>query len=212
MSVVFFSDPVPDDSQLAELWQLLEDEYFDDAVNLAEAACADRNAPIEFFCAYSLALGELGYYVDAETIARTAIGFGEGNWRARHALAAALLHQGRFLGSLDTLGFYREPLEIYTIRAQVERMGDYVDSLQITLEDALDKNAAPAIQLYLAYLHHAVASEINGWGDRAASLEQIRAQGNYLAVWQRDAARHATSAYGEQLAVHVAAIQRLLAR
>ena len=89
MSVFFSSEPEPDDPPLSELWDLLEDEYFDDAANLAETLCEDPNAPVEYFCGFSLALGELGYYADAEELARTAIGFGEGNWRARHALAVA---------------------------------------------------------------------------------------------------------------------------
>lgn len=210
MSVIFFSQPTPDDPQLAELWQLLEDEYFNEATDLAEAVCEDAQAPIEFFCGYSLALGELGYYADAEAIARRAVGFGEHHWQARHALAVALMHQGRFLGSLDTLGFHREPVEIYVIRAQVEQMGNYPDSLQITLEDALDKDVPPAIQLYLAYSHHALADDVEGWGDWEASLDHLRATGEYLDVWRRDAARHPDTAYGEQLSKHIAAIQRLL--
>ncbi|MBN1562632.1 MAG: hypothetical protein JXA10_02255 [Anaerolineae bacterium] len=210
MSVFFSSEPEPDDPQLCELWNLLEDEHFDDAANLGETMCEDQDAPVESFCGFSLALGELGYYADAEELARAALGLGTGHWRARHALAVALMHQGRFLGALDTLGFYRIPDEIYVIRAQIERMGDFAASLQITLEDALQKTTTPrAIQLYLAYLHYALANNLPDWGDANASAAQIKQQGAHLATWERDAARHNTSAYGEHLAQHIAVIRQL---
>jgi hypothetical protein len=210
MSVFFSSEPEPDDLQLSELWNLLEDEHFDDAANLGEVMCEDANAPVEFFCGFSLALGELGYYTDAEELAHTAIEFGEGSWRARHALAVALMHQGRFLGALDTLGFYRTPDEIYVIRAQIERMGHFLASLQITLEDALQKTVPRAIQLYLGYLHYALATDLADWGNSEESIAQIAQHGSYLGIWERDAARHNQSAYGEHLARHIAAIRQLL--
>jgi hypothetical protein len=210
MSVFFSSEPEPDDPHMAELWHLLADEYFDDAANLGESICEDANAPVEAFCGFSVALGELGYYTDAEELARTAIGFGEGSWRARHALAVALMHQGRFLGALDTLGFYRTPDEIYVVRAQIERMGDFAASLQITLEDALQKNVPPAHQLYLAYLHTALTNELSNWGSPGESAALVVRLGNHLHVWERDAARHHQSVYGEYLARHIAAIRQLL--
>ncbi len=37
----------------------------------------------------------------------------------------ALMHQGRFLGALDSLGFYRNPDELYLVRVQIEKMGGY---------------------------------------------------------------------------------------
>jgi hypothetical protein len=208
VSVFFSSDPVPTDPQLAELWHLLENERFDDAIALAERICQNSNAPIEFFCGLSLAYGEKGYYTDAEQVARTAVGFGESHWRARHALAVALMHQGRFLGSLDTLGFYRTPLEIYVVRAQVETMGSYFDGLQVTLEDALEQDAPPAVYLYLAYLYGALAEHVQGWDGRAGfnAVPRYRA---HLNVWERDAARHRQTPYGEYLSQHIADIKRL---
>ncbi len=211
MSVFFSSESDPDNPQLAKLWNLLEGEHFEEAATLAESICEDSNAPIEFFCGFSLALGELGYYTDAEELARSAVGFGESSWRARHALAVALMHQGRFLGALDTFGFYRVPDEIYIVRAQVERMGDFAASLRITLEDALQKDMSPAIQLYLAYLHNALAKELSAWGDLNESARQVMRFSRYLTVWERDADRHQQSVYGEHLAQHIAAIRQLLA-
>jgi hypothetical protein len=209
MSVFFSSDPVPTNPQLAELWHLLENENFDNVIALAERISQNPNAPIEFFCGLSLAYGEKGYYTDAEQVARTAVGFGESHWRARHALAVALMHQGRFLGSLDTLGFYRTPLEIYMVRAQVEMMGSYFDSLHITLEDALEQAAPPAVSLYLAYLYGALADHVAGWDGRAGFKTMAR-YGAHLDVWERDAARHRQTPYGEQLSQHITNIKRIL--
>lgn len=200
---------MPNDPPLAELWHLLENEYFDDAISLAERVCQNPNAPIEYFCGLSLAYGEKGYYTDAEQVARTAVGFGESHWRARYALAVALMHQGRFLASLDTLGFYRTPLEIYVVRAQVETMGQFFDGLQITLEDALDQSAPPAINLYLAYLYGALSEYIPEWDGRAG-YDAVAHYGAYVEVWERDAARHPQTAYGEQLSQHITNIKRLL--
>lgn len=207
MSVFFSSDPIPDNADLAELWNLMTNEYFEEAMTLAEAICRSPNAPIEFFCGLSLAYGEMGYHSDAEQIARKAISFGESHWRARHALAAALMHQGRFLGALDALGFYRNPDEIYLARAQIEKMGGYADSLQVTLEDALNKDVPPAIYLYLAYLYGAQNDTT-----RAAGWAEVMRFGDYLAIWERDAARHQGTAYGEHLANHVLAIRKILER
>lgn len=209
MSVFFSSEPVPNNPQMAELWHLLENEHFDDAITLTERVCQNPNAPVEFFCGLSLAYGEKGYYTDAEQVARTAVGFGESHWRARHALAVALMHQGRFLASLDTLGFYRTPLEIYVIRAQVETMGQYFDGLQITLEDALEQPAPPAVTLYLAYLYGVLAEQVPGWDSRAG-FNVVRDYGAYLDVWQRDAERHRQTPYGEHLSQHLTGIKRLL--
>jgi hypothetical protein len=211
MSVFFSSEPVPTDPQLAELWHLLETEHFDETITLAERVCQNRNAPIEYFCGLSLAYGEKGYYVDAEQVARTAVGFGESHWRARHALAVALMHQGRFLASLDTLGFYRTPLEIYVIRAQVETMGRYFDSLQITLEDALEQDTPPAVSLYLAYLYGALAENVPGWDSRAG-YDAVRHYGAHLDTWERDTARHRQTPYGEHLSQHITSIKKLLRR
>jgi tetratricopeptide (TPR) repeat protein len=212
MSVFFSSEPVPDDPELAQLWHLLENERFEEAMTLSEALCQNPNAPIEFFCGLSLAYGELGYYPDAERVARKAISFGESHWRARHALAVTLLHQGRFLGALDILGFYRNPSEIYLVRAQVEKMGGYLNSLQATLEDALQHTLPPAIHLYLAYLYGSLADDAPGQGGQEAGWAEVRRFGSYLDVWDRDAARHQGTAYGEHLTRHVTAIRRLLER
>lgn len=210
MSVFFSSEPLPADRTLAELWDLLEKEFFEEAVTLAEPVCRDPNAPIEFFCGLSLAYGESGYYDDAEDLARTAIGFGEGHWRARHALAVALMHQGRFVGALDSLGFYRTPEEIYVVRAQVEKMGGYTDGLVVTLQDALQKNVPPALQLYLGYLYATLADEVPGWTGQAEGIARIVRYGNQLAVWQRDLDRHRATPYGEHLGHHLADIQQFL--
>jgi hypothetical protein len=210
MSVFFSSEPVPADRTLAELWELLQKEHFEDAVNLAESVCRNPNASIEFFCGLSLAYGELGYYEDAEDLARTAVGFGEGHWRARHALAVSLMHQGRYLGALDSLGFYRTPEEIYVVRAQVEKMGGYTDSLSVTLQDALQKNVPPALQLYLGYLYGVLADDIPDWPGQAEGFARVARLGDHLAVLLRDLARHRDSPYGEQLGDHVAGIQHLL--
>jgi len=210
MSVFFSSEPTPTDPQLAELWQRLETESFADAMQLAEEVCQDKNAPIEFFCGLSLAYGESGYYAEAEQVARTATGFGEGHWRARHALAVSLMHQGRFLGALDSLGFYREPAEIYVVRAQVETMGAYADSLRITLEDALKVDSPPAIRLYLAYLYSAMGDTIPG--AREKGFQEVSRYGSYLEVWERDAARHKTTPYGQELGRHISAIRRILSK
>lgn len=212
MSVFFSSEPAPDNPQLAELWQLLEAEQFEQAVDLAELVCQDTNAPIEFFCGFSLALGELGYYTDAEQIARQAISFGESDWRARHALGVALMHQGRFLGALDSLGFYRVPHEIYVVRAQIEKMGAYLDGLQVTLEDALQLSVPPGIHLYLAYLYGALAEDFAGWGDSREGFGEVVRYGDYLDIWERDAARHQHTLYGTHLAQHVSSIQHLLTK
>ncbi len=209
MSVFFSSEAHPDDADLAELWHLLADENFEEAMTLGEAICRSPNAPLEFFCGLSLAYGEMGYYPDAEQIARKAISFGESHWRARHALAVALLHQGRFLGALDSLGFYRNPEELYLARAQIETMGGYEDSLRVTLEDALQRDVPPAIYLYLAYLYGAQAGNAQG---RTAGWAEVIRFGEYLNVWERDAARHQESAYGEHLTKHISAIQQILER
>jgi hypothetical protein len=210
MSVFFSSTLPPDDPQLAELWHLLENERFEDAMNLGEEVCQDSNAPIEFFCGLSLTYGEGGHYTKAEQVARVAVGFGETNWRARHALAVSLMHQGRFLGALDSLGFYRTPVEIYVVRAQVEKMGDYLDSLQVTLEDALEKDVPPAIHLYLAYLYGALEDDVPAWTGQATAFAEVVRFGDYLDVWERDVARHKHTPYGKHLNQHVAAIRRLL--
>ena len=204
MSVFFSSEGVPADERLADLWYFLENEQFADAVSLAESVCQEANAPVEFYCGLSLAYGESGYPGEAEQVARTAVSFGEGNWRARHALAVALMHQGRFLGALDSLGFYRTPAEIYLVRAQVERMGDFYDGLNVTLEDALEQDVPPAIQLYLAYLYSTLESKPS-----KATLGVISRQAGHLDVWRRDAARHSGMPYAQQLERHIAAIQRL---
>jgi tetratricopeptide (TPR) repeat protein len=209
MSVFFSSEVNPADADLAELWHLLADEYFEEAMTLGEAVCQNPNAPIEFFCGLSLAYGEMGYYPDAEQVARKAIGFGESHWRARHALAVVLMHQGRFLGALDSLGFYRNPEELYLTRAQVEKMGGYEDGLEVTLEDALQRDVPPAIRLYLAYLYGAQSGDPQR---RSAGWAEVIHFGDYLAVWERDAARHRDVVYGEHLANHVFAIQQILER
>jgi hypothetical protein len=210
MSVFFTSEPLPADRTLADLWGLLENEHFEDAVKLAESVCRNPDAPIEFFCGLSLAYGELGYYEDAEDVARSAVGWGEGHWRARHALAAALMHQGRYLGALDSLGFYRTPEEIYVVRAQVEKMGGYTDGLRVTLEDALQKKVPPALQLYLSYLYGVMVDEVSDWPGEAAGLAQMVRLGSHLHVLRRDVDRHHASPYGEQLRRQVADIQQLL--
>ena len=210
MSVFFSSEPVPADRTLAELWDLLQKEAFAEAVTLAEPVCRDPNAPIEFFCGLSLAYGESGRYEDAEDLARTAIGFGEGHWRARHALAVALMHQGRYVGALDSLGFYRTPEEIYVVRAQIEKMGGYTDGLSVTLQDALQKNVPPALQLYLGYLYGVIVDDVPDWPGQTEGLAQVVRLGNYLAVLQRDLARHRDTPYGEHLGNHLADIQQFL--
>jgi tetratricopeptide (TPR) repeat protein len=210
MSVFFSSEPIPEDADLARLWQLLENEHFEEAMTLGEAVCQNPNASIEFFCGLSLAYGELGYYPDAELIARKAISFGESHWRARHAMAVSLLHQGRFLGALDSLGFYRNPNELYLARAQIEKMGNYIDSLQVTLEDALEKDVPPAIYLYLAYLYGALADDVPGWDRQAEGWVEVTRFGDHLSVWERDAARHRGTPYSDHLAKHVSAIRRIL--
>lgn len=212
MSVFFSSEPPPDDPDLAELWHLLGHEYFEEAMTLAEAVCQSPGAPIEFYCGLSLVYGELGYYLDAERIARKAIGFGESHWRARHALAVALMHQGRFLGALDTLGFYRSPDELYLARVQIEKMGGYVDSLQVTLEDALQKDVPPVIYLYLAYLYGALGDDLPGWRGQNEGWAIVVRLGDYLDVWERDVTRHSNTPYGDLLSEHVAAIRRILER
>lgn len=205
MSVFFSSEPVPADERLADLWYYLENEQFAEAINLAESVCQDENAPVEFYCGLSLAYGETGYPAEAEQVARTAVSFGEGNWRARHALAVALMHQGRWLGALDSVGFYRTPPELYLVRAQIEKMGEFFDGLRVTLEDALEQEVPPAVQLYLAYLYSALESKPS-----RTAVSIIKAHAAYLDVWQRDAARHQQTSYGEQLEQHIAAIQRLM--
>jgi tetratricopeptide (TPR) repeat protein len=209
MSVFFSSEADPADADLAELWHLLANEYFEEAMTLGEAVCQNPNAPIEFFCGLSLAYGEMGYYPDAEQVARKAISFGESHWRARHALAVALLHQGRFLGALDALGFYRNPGELYLTRAQIEKMGGYEDSLHVTLEDALVQNVPPSIRLYLAYLYGAHGGNPQ---QQAAGWAEVIRFGEHLDVWERDAARHREMAYGEHLTKHVFAIRQILER
>ena len=212
MSVFFSSESSPDDADLAELWHLLTNEYFEEAMTLGEAVCRSPNAPIEFYCGLSLAYGEMGYYPDAEQIARKAISFGESHWRARHALAVALMHQGRFLGALDSLGFYRNPAELYLARAQIEKMGGYVESLLVTLEDALKKEVSPPIYLYLAYLYGALSDDIPDWSGRDAGWTEVLRFKDHLNVWERDAARHQTTAYGEHLTNHVSAIRQIVER
>jgi tetratricopeptide (TPR) repeat protein len=210
MTIFFSSEPPPADPQLAELWHLLENEYFPDAMRLAENACQRPNARIELFCGLSLAYGESGYYAEAEQVARTAISFREKHWQARRVLAAALMHQGRFLGALDTLGFHRSPPEIYVVRAQIEKMGGYLDGLQVTLEDALELDVPPAIHLYLAYLYGALAKEVPQWSGEGNGFAEVVRYGAYLDVWERDAARHKNTPYGQHLSQHVTAIHRLL--
>lgn len=205
MSVFFSSEPVPADERLADLWYFLENEQFAEAMDLAESVCQQENAPVEFYCGLSLAYGESGYLSEAEQVARTAVSFGEGNWRARHALAVALMHQGRWLGALDSVGFYRTPPEIYIVRAQVETMGGFIDGLRITLEDALEVEVAPALQLYLAYLVSMLESKPS-----KAAVSEIKRHAAYLDVWQRDAARHSQTPYGEQLGQHIKAMQRMI--
>ena len=210
MSVFFSSEPVPDDPQLAELWDLLENEYFEDAAKLAESVCRDARAPVEYFCGLSLAYGELGLYPEAERVARAMVGSGETHWRARHALAVALMHQGRFLGALDTLGFYREPEEIYLVRAQVEKMGDFVDGLSVTLEDALQRDVPPAIHLYLAYLYGSLVNQIPDWDPEATGFSEVMRYGAHIGAWARDLERHRDTPYGNHLSQHLAAIRHLL--
>jgi hypothetical protein len=188
MSVFFSSEPVPDDPQLAELWSLLENEYFADAAKLAESVCRDVNAPVEYVCGLSLAYGELALYQDAENVARAAVSFGEAHWRARQALAVALMHEGRFLGALDTLGFYREPEAIYLVRAQVEKMGGFVDG----------------------YLYGSLANQIPGWDTEAAGFSEVVEYGAYVGAWERDLDRHRGTPYADHLNQHLTAIRRLL--
>jgi hypothetical protein len=210
MSVFFSSESTPDDPQLANLWHLLENEHFHDAVDLAEDICRDSHTPVEFFCGLSLAYGEIGYYDEAEQVARTAVSFGESHWRARHALAVALMHQGRFLGAVDSLGFYRDPVEIYVVRAQVEKMGSFIDGLKETLQDALQKDCPPAIALYLAYLYGSLGDDIPGWPGRSAGFAEVARYGEYLDVWERDLARHKNTPYGKALGQHVAGIRHMI--
>jgi hypothetical protein len=210
MSVFFSSEP-PDDPRIADVWTLLESELFEDAVYLASLVCQeDDDAPLEIYCGLSLAYGELGLYADADRVARAVVGGGETHWRARHALAVALMHQGRMLGALDTLGFHREPVEIFIVRAQIERRGGFVDSLKVTLEDALQKSAPPPIRLLLAYLYSTLSNEIAHWPSPTTAHAEIIRQADYLDVWQRDAERHTASPYGEQLFRQIEEIQRLI--
>jgi len=211
MSVFFSTGPPPADPHLARLWDLLAGEAFADAAALAEDACQDPRAPVDWFCGLALAYGELGYYAEAETVARTALSFRDKPWRARHALAVALMHQGRFLGALDTLGYHRAPPEILVVRAQVEMMGDYAESLAVTLEGARDLDVPPEIALYLAFLTAALAQAS---GDRAGQRDGLawaRRYADHLDVWERDAARHRGGPYGDRLAEHVAALYGWLA-
>lgn len=205
MSVFFSSVSPTADPRLADLWFLLENELFEDALHFAKAACTESHAPVEFFCGLSFAYGELGLYEDAESVARTVIGLDETHWRARHALAVALLHQGRFLGALDTLGFHRSPPELYVTRTQIEHIGEYKDSLRVTLDDAFQQAVPPAARLYLAYL---CGSEIPERRDVA--LAEIRRLSDHLGVWERDTQRHTGTAYGNYLGQHITTIRRLL--
>lgn len=211
MSVFFSTESPPADPNLAELWALLEDEAFADAATLAEDACQDPRAPVEWFCGLALAYSELGYYDDAEMVARTALGFRERPWRARHALAVALMHQGRFLGALDTLGYHRAPAEILVVRAQLELMGEYAEGLAVTLEGARDLDVPPGIALYLAF---ATAALAQASGDRAGWRDGVawaRLYADHLDVWERDAARHRGMPYGEQIAAHLTTLYGWLA-
>ncbi len=209
MSVFFSSEPAPDNPQRAELWELLEHEHFEDAMDLAEPICENPQAPIAFFRGLSLAYGESGYYADAERVARTATSFGEANWHARHALGVSLMHQGRFFAAVDSLGFHRTPAEIYVIRAQVEIMGDFQDGLRITLQDALQQDVPAAIELYLAYLYGIVAKTMPGWEDADTAFDTVYRLADYLDVWERDVARHAETAYGRHLARHVSDMRQI---
>ena len=210
MSVFFVSHPVSDDSLLTELWYLLENEHFEEAAHISSDVCQHPDTPIEFFCGLSLAYGELGFYDDSEQIARTAIGLGAGSWLTRYALAVALMHQGRFLGALDVLGAHRDPEPLYVVRAQIETMGNYVNSLKVTLEDALEKIAPPAIQLYLAYLYGTITAKRPDWSDQPSCIREIIKWGNYLTVWEHDANRHYRDPYGIRLAKQVGEIDQLL--
>jgi hypothetical protein len=211
MSVFFSTEPPPADPALAELWALLEAEAFDDAAARAEDAAQDPHTPVEWFCGLSLAYGELGYDDDAETVARTALSFRERPWRARHALAVALMHQGRFLGALDTLGYHRAPPEILVVRAQVEIMGDYVEGLAATLQGARDLDVPPGIALYLAFLEAALAQAEGDHARWQDSVARARRYGDALGVWERDAARHRGTPYGDQIAAQVTTLYDWLA-
>jgi len=211
MSVFFSTEPPPADPRLAELWALLEAEAFSDAAALAEDASLDPRAPVEWFCGLSLAYGELGDYAGAETVARTALSFRERPWRVRHALAVALMHQGRVLGALDALGYHRAPPEILVVRAQVELMGGYTEGLAVTLEGARDLNVPPAIALILAFLAAALAEATGdraGWQDAVARARQ---HGDAIRVWERDAGRHRATPYGELLAAQISTLHGWLA-
>lgn len=210
MSVFFSTEPPTTDARLAELWRLLRNEQFVEAMDLSEPICQDINAPVEFFCGLSLAYGECGYYHDAERVARMVVGFGERQWRARHALAVALMHQGRFGAALDSLGFYRDPVELFVIRAQIEMMGNYIDSLRVTLEDALNQDCPPDIQLLLAYLYSSTANAVPDWGDLAAGVAEVIRLGAYLDVWERDAGRHYDTPYGLKMGEYIREMHQLL--
>jgi hypothetical protein len=68
----------------------------------------------------------------------------------------------------------------------------------------------PAIRLYLAFLHNALASERPEWASPGESSAHVVQLATYLNTWERDAARHTHTAYGEHLARHIAAIRRLI--
>ena len=210
MSVFFVSSMIGDDTVLAELWYLLENEQFEEAAHISSDACQRPESPVEFYCGLSLAYGELGLYDDAEQVARTAVGFGTGSWLTRYTLAVALMHQGRFLGALDVLGAYRDPEPLYVIRAQIETMGNYEDSLKVTLEDALERTVPPAIRLYLAYLYGTLTAKRTDWSDQPACVREIIIWGDYLATWERDVDRHYHDPYGIRLAKQVEEIAQLL--
>jgi len=89
-------------------------------------------------------------------------------------------------------------------------MGGYTNDLRITLDDALEKSVPPAIQLYLAYLHGALAEEISEWPDPRYSFEEAHRFGGYIDIWERDASRHSESPYGIHLNKHIQAIRQLL--
>jgi hypothetical protein len=90
-------------------------------------------------------------------------------------------------------------------------MGDYVEGLAATLQGARDLDVPPGIALYLAFLEAALAQ---AEGDRARwqdSVARARRYGDALGVWERDAARHRGTPYGDQIAAQVTTLYDWLA-
>ena len=89
-------------------------------------------------------------------------------------------------------------------------MGGYTSSLCITLEDALEKDVPPAVHLYLAYLHCALAADRPEWADSIYGFEEVRRFADFADVWRRDAARHSGTPYGQHLNAHIQAIYQIV--